>query len=188
MSGNKHIPAPPDNRLKTRSVFSNNQPRLRRPGSQTNTKFTNQGFDERVFVPELCLKEPMLLAELLHLLSEQCQLLCLQPIDLRAVSLTLVVLTWSDDTHSGQLAGSKRCTRNNNQFLWMKQLQPTGWRCSRAATHYISCQFVFCAQGWGEVQHFAEQESWKAQEHLLRPHFVCIWSHSVLVSLQEHAC
>lgn len=54
---------------------------------------TNQCVDQSVFVAKLCLEEDVLLADLLHLLFEQCQLLCLQPVHLRTFSLTLVLLT-----------------------------------------------------------------------------------------------
>lgn len=67
------------------------------PRRLENFPSTNQGVDECVFVTELCLKKRVLLAELLHLLSELGKLFCLQPVHLRAVSLTvrltLVVLT-----------------------------------------------------------------------------------------------
>lgn len=52
----------------------------------------HQRVDERLFVAQLRLKECALLAELLHLLPELRQLLRLQPVHVRAVSLTLVVL------------------------------------------------------------------------------------------------
>lgn len=73
VSGN--TPPPPRQQLRFRATFvfvlqQLAQTETTRLTYCTNTEFTNQGVDERVFVPELCLKEPILFAELLHLLSE----------------------------------------------------------------------------------------------------------------------
>lgn len=51
--------------------------------------FTDQGVDERVLLSELRLQQSVLAAELLHLLSQLCELLRLQPVDLGGVSLAV---------------------------------------------------------------------------------------------------
>lgn len=93
---------------------------------------THQRVDECIFVTKLCLKECVLLAELIYLLSELRQLFCLQPVHLRAVSLavrlTLVVLTWSyKHTHTHKISHHKIQSRN---VFWMLTL-PLCWiKCS----------------------------------------------------------